>query len=509
MRIYQPIFLTIMLVLPVFNIQAKELSFERQSGEVVNPERGLLSQADTFPQTSKDALPQSYFESFFKKKITLYRRIYYLHVTDAGKYQDINDAKAFIEQELKNIRGAGMKVVLRFAYAKKVENGEIPHVEKLSEIENHITKLKTMLADYWDVIAALEIGFIGVYGENFFTSGDFGKRESSCLVHLLPEFKNRVTLVEKVLAIVPSNRYVLLRYPSLKQNLVSKSAYLKQHQDRLGFFNDCFMGNNTDAETFCPKVGEDCKQNPGSECGKNDRSYLESETKKVPLLGETCNNPQTKKEKDIFLIYGSKWNLASAQLKRFHWSALNIDQGQQILGTWNGGKFNEAEVIEKIGPYLGYRFVLQEQGSSINWTRKSDGTWNVILDLKITNEGSAAPFNPRNLVLEYQKCETQQSCEPLQKEVLFDSSAHNQWSDYNPRNWEASKTISLKATLNVAKSGTYNIFLRLPDPMLERNSQLQKQIKARYAIQFANKNVWQKEEGNNLIASVKIEDSNN
>jgi hypothetical protein len=73
-----------------------------------------------------------------------------------------------------------------------------------------------------------------------------------------------------------------------------------------------------------------------------------------------------------------------------HWSFINNDHKREVLNGWTSGG-----CMETIRRNLGYRLVLKE--ASLPFAVKAGET--LILDIRLSNEGFAAMYNPRPVYL--------------------------------------------------------------------------------------------------------------
>ena len=147
------------------------VTYAPSNAVIANPERGLYRYIAT--RASK---PEAYDLDELRgfrtnQNITLLYCITYLDT-----FVDAPISEAFlkhIETNLVTVRQAGLKCILRFAYTDDdpTERNEKPPFGDASKdrIMAHIQQLKPLLRDNADVIAVLQAGFIGVWGEWYYT----------------------------------------------------------------------------------------------------------------------------------------------------------------------------------------------------------------------------------------------------------------------------------------------------------------------------------------------------
>jgi hypothetical protein len=169
------------------------------------------------------------------------------------------------------------------------------------------------------------------------------------------------------------------------------------------------------------------------------------------------------------------------ELVDYHWSVMNIP-GSDFTSVWrNGGCY------DTIAKRLGYRFFLTQ--ARMPEVVASGQT--LAVQLTMTNEGFARPFNPRGLELVLRNRSTNQ----------VTRLAVNPGEDvrsFLPGPAET-KTLSLTVrTPSSLASGNYDLFLNLPDPAASLNS------RADYSIRLANTNTWDAATGFNRLGSLQI-----
>lgn len=96
-------------------------------------------------------------------------------------------------------------------------NASIQEASK-SIILSHIQQLNPIFEKNSDVICVVNAGFIGTWGEWYYTSqDDFGKPSS-------PNYENRREVIEALLKALPTSRMIQLRTPFFKRTMYSFSA---------------------------------------------------------------------------------------------------------------------------------------------------------------------------------------------------------------------------------------------------------------------------------------------
>ena len=96
---------------------------------------------------------------------------------------------------------------------------------------NQIAQLKPLLQDNADVIACLQMGFIGTWGENYY-SDYFGDPSSNGKGKLTDKnWSDKNEVLKALLDALPQSRMIQVRTPQMKQRYVygAMHQHLQQH----------------------------------------------------------------------------------------------------------------------------------------------------------------------------------------------------------------------------------------------------------------------------------------
>ncbi|ESU18807.1 hypothetical protein FCR2A7T_22100 [Flavobacterium cauense R2A-7] len=449
--------LTLVLLFSIIGFaQTTNVTYTASSDNFSNPERGLYHHTETH-STGYTSLSQSTLTNYRNNEnISLILRVFYLeNFRSTAISQDYLNK---VQADFNTIRNAGLKCIVRFAYSDTDTAGQ--RDASKAQILAHIEQLRPLLQNNVDIIAVMQAGFIGSWGEWYYTDY-FGMSPTST------DYANRKAVVDGILSALPASRMVQIRTPKLKQNTYSTTTAITQTQayngtalSRIGHHNDCFLASSTDFGTYT---------NTSSEY-----PYLEQETKFLPMGGETCavNEPR------------SGCTSALSEMQKFHWSYMNTDYNASVIsGFSSSGCFND------IKNKLGYRFELVN-GSFPQMTNIG-GT--MAVTLKIKNSGFATPYNQRTAYIVFKNTVT--------NDVYTKALASD------PRLWtsQAETTISENIALpsNIIQ-GSYRLYLVIPDAATGLSS------RPEYSIRMANANTWDAATGyNNLNAIVTVGSQNN
>ena len=353
-------------------------------------------------------------------------------------------------------REAGIKCIVRFGYKQSMSSKAKPWDPEVDIVMRHIEQVAPILADNIDVIMCMQAGFVGSWGEWYYTDHFvMGPTDYE-------SYTARRNVVLALLDALPRNRQVGLRMPRYKYRMFAiertdtithATAYTNDKFARIGGHNDCFVANDSDQGTF------------GTQ---KDRDYWSAESKYTFMGGETCDDSN----------FYSDCNNTLKDLAYQHWSYLNIAYHGGVLRKWNEGGCRD-----EINLRLGYRLIMNESYISSNITAGSE----VRTVFKLTNNGWAAPINPRGLEL-----------------ILVNKSSGEKTvitvptEKVDPRFWLAGKKPQFEVKFTAPEAGSYTLYLNLPDPepTLHDNPY--------YSIRLANENTWEEETGYNKITEFEV-----
>ena len=434
-------------VLPDYS-HLNHISFTECDDIFPNPERGFY-----FVQNFKSASASLLTASKIEQNRLQNRTICYLGFYPK-KYMNGHIADDFIQMVRNNmqvLRENGAKCIMRFAYSDS-EN-EKPWDPTPEVVQMHIADIKPVLQEYSDVIMCLQAGFVGVWGEWYYTE-NFEFTPSTPEDHVL-----RKQVTDAMLEALPTDRSIGLRTPMFKRNMYASSyrdtltlatAYNGSDKARVSGFNDCFGASANDLGTF---------DNDAS------REYWKRDTRYTLMGGETCGV--------------SSYCECAVTLKDcedYHWTYLNIEYNRQVHNVWkDGGCWDEIE------RRLGYRLSFADVYHS---TPAAGQDMTVALQIK--NSGFAAPMNGRAVEL-----------------VLVDGNGKKtvyELNDVDPRYWFAGRTVNIEKAISIPAdaSGKCTLYLNLPDPKPTLHDN------PRFSIRLANDGVWNDDLGYNKVMEFNL-----
>ncbi|HMI08071.1 MAG TPA: DUF4832 domain-containing protein [Flavobacterium sp.] len=439
--------------------QTASVTYTASTAVISNPERGFYKYSAAHANETYNGLNQTTLTNYrLNNNITVIYRYFYLETFISSSISAAYLAN--MQSDFDKLRNAGMKCVIRFAYSDD-ENAS-PRDASKTQILAHIQQLKPYLIANADVIMAMQAGFIGTWGEWYYTSqADFGGWGYNDTNLSAANIANRKDIVNALLNALPASRMIQVRKPAFKRDLYSTTALTSAQAftgtslARIGHHNDCFLATEDDYGTY---------DNIATEI-----PYLAQDSKFTPVGGETCavNSPR------------SDCTSALAEMAQLHWSYLNSDYHPGVIEG-----FSDGGCLQDITKKLGYRFELK----SGTYPQTANAGSNIAITIKVKNQGFASPFNERHVYLVLKNTTTNQ--------------LYSVQMATDPRLWLGPNDITITETLTLPTNmatGSYKLYLNMPDasPSLATRPE--------YSVQFANTSTWESATGfNNLNHTMTV-----
>ncbi len=410
-------------------------TFTTSDADFPNPERGFYrwtwSNLDTFSRADADDAYKNGYRLLFSK-------------LDLSAYRGSDLAPALlaqIETALAQARAGGVKLVLRAVYNYPESEVDYQNAKDapLSRVLAHIEQLKPVLQRNGDVIAFLQAGFIGAWGEWHTSSNN------------LTAAASRNQIRDALLAALPAGRFIQLRYPPYVMDgtptLPTLSAVLAGGL-RVGVHNDCFLASKTDVGTYDDNATTAARQ----------RDYVDRLGDLAPFGGETCNPAD-----EAGAVPRSQCADILAEGARYNLTYLNNEYYRSAFHD----KWVQGGCMAEVRRRMGYRLALSSASHASAATRGQP----LNVQLALRNEGWARVFNPRGVQL-------------VLKHATTGEVRRLDATGADPRAWTPGTTdqnATIAATLpGDLPTGRYQVWLALPDA----DSRLSGD--PRFAIRWAN-----------------------
>lgn len=427
-----------------------------------NPERGFITMLTRHLTTKRPYAVKGKEEQLEAKKADEKMSIVLVHYyLDSCKSSATIPAKVLdaFDEDMQVLRSLGMKAIIRFSYVDStyVEGKkESAHDAPLELVEQHIAQYASRWQANADVIFCFQAGIIGAWGEWYY-SDNFGNKAS----HMNEQ---RSALIDTLLKAVPRDRCIQLRTPLFKTEylnddtpLNAMTAYDGSPKARLGHHNDAFLYDATNMGTYTDTTTQ--------------KPYVAQETLYVPVGGET-DIEDAKKAKD-----NASYEKTIAEMSRMHWTFIQSGYSEVVTDMWRtNGTFDE------LNRRMGYRYQLV----SGTYSDEAAQGGKLSVHMQIRNTGFAPLYNERPAYIVLKAQTAPYTTYPFQL-------------DADPRTWlpngvvsEVNEEITIPAEL---PQGVYQLYLYLPDAYASLAND------PRYAVRFANADVWDSETGLNALGA--------
>ena len=377
-----------------------------------NPERGFYRNID-LTDAAPDAITAAVADG-----TTLLRA--YVRLDDFVA-RDLSDVfLATLDRGLANVRRSGAKTIVRFTYNFPADLDDPRQTTDagIDQALRHIRQLAPVLRRNADVIAFLEAGFVGAWGE-WHTSRSG-----------LDSPANKVRIRDALLEAMPVDRAVLFRQPADLHRWYPEIGRDGPHpgspQARSGVHNDCFLSTRNDAGTYPARP-------PGL------RDYVRRLVEHAPFGGETCNFGPSRSSCADILREGREYAVTYLN-EEFYRPAFH-------------DRWAREGCLAQVRRSLGYRLVLQ----SLILASSARAGESVPVRLALSNVGWAPVYASRRLVLHLDGTDGRGAA------IAVEGIEPRSW---RPAGTEAPPSVSvgrLRVPANLPP-GEYRIAIALPDP---------------------------------------------
>jgi len=389
------------------------------------------------------------------------------------------------------IRAAGLKVILRTAYAW---DWTPPIVEHWDIVQKHIAQINGVISKNADVVMSLETGILGPWGEwhrdDPYTDSNSEKGASF-----------RYELFKHILDTTPDAIPVANRYPYFIKELKhlannppeGHDALTAAQYDRIGYHDDSFMcniddwGSYNNRNIWWGELSGLASNNAGND---RMRSFVMNPEIYTSIGGDRMMGGET--EWDDTATFNHETSMEPlrvlTEMANMHTTYMNADYNPKHTGLWketdlpasDSGEPAES-VYNRIERQLGYRFRLID--GDITTAQQSGGSFTI--NLNLANDGFAGIVKERPVYI-----------------VLNNNDNRYEFllGNIDPRMWQ-SETVNINESFALPSDipkGTYTVALWLPDADESLHA------RAAYSVRFANKNVWDAKNGHNKLGELSV-----
>ena len=418
--------LSILFLLITLTLMSQTVTYQTNNSVISNPEKGFYHYTSTGSGGGYNLLNQTTLSNYrTTENITVIQRQFFLRDFITG-IPITSTYLTNMQTDFNRIRNAGAKVIVRFTYTS---NTATVYQPTKTQILFHIQQLTPVINANRDVIVSIQAGFIGKYGEWYYTgSSEFGNADYT--IYTATQWANRKVVMDAMI-----NSFNILIPLQVRYVYIKQKMYGNSYVGRVGFYNDAFLNQWGDSGTFLVSGA-------GGIPTAADITYWQTATINNPVSGETnmVNAPRTNCTNAIL------------EMDRFNWSLINKDYFPTVISGWQtNGCFT---TIQKS---IGYDFRLN-----------SSNITNGVLTINIGNYGWANLFKDRKAFL-----------------VCKNTTTNVNYSFLIDNNIKNIRTANYTITTNLAALGlpvgSYKLFLNLPDSFISNKL---------YSIQTSNLNTW-------------------
>jgi hypothetical protein len=420
-------------------------SYTLDDNIISNPERGFYHYESTGSSGGYNLLSTSTLTGYrTNENITVIQRQFFLvdfitGIPISGTYL------TNMQTDFTRLRSSGLKVIARFTYTS---SSAAVYQPTKTQILAHIDQLKSVVNTNKDVIVSIQAGFIGRYGEWYYTgSSEFG--DSTSIGTNATQSNNRKDVLDYMLSEFDTDIPLQVRTVSIKQTLAPGNS-------RIGFVNDSFLNSYGDSGTFTVSGA-------GGTPSLAEIAIFQNSSLNAPISGETNGTNSVAPTR-------TDGPNAVVELDYYNWSLINKDYYGPIIATWSAtGHFNT------INKNIGYRFQL----NSTKFSRNGNNL-NIIID--ISNIGYANSFKSRSVYIVLKNNST--------------SATYSYQITTDVNTWYSNVILNQTFDISTLPSGSYSSYIWLPDndPTLSTRPE--------YSIRFSNTGTWDSLTGYNDLNQI-------
>lgn len=393
---------------------------------------------------------------------------------DIGSFSKAVNGKADIEltqnmldsfeQTLKRIKSNGGTAIVRFAYTFEGEKNKEP---SMNMILTHISQLCPIITRNQEVIAYIELGFFGPWGEMH--SSDICTQEnvSKALDMMIENTSQNIKIG------VRQPQYYA-NWAGIDRDKINENITTSDMKSyRVGLYNDGYLGSESDLGTFKNREVE--------------IKWLEKQAMHTLYGGEVVAN----------YAHGMPLNTVkymSEEAFRTHTSYLNGIYNDKVIASWRSEIYNGTDELYKgktgytyISNHLGYRFVLRK--ANILKKIKQDQKLNI--ELSVENVGFGNLVNSKIVTIV----------------LVKDNKMYEIKTDLDATKWNSKDVAKLVVNAELPDGieiGDWEVYLRISQygDVEKDNNYL--------CIRFANNgDMWNQSIGANYIGKVRVQKKEN
>ncbi|MBR3667923.1 MAG: DUF4832 domain-containing protein [Ruminococcus sp.] len=386
-------------------------------------------------------------------------------------------------QTFDNCRKNGCMIAVRFRY-DAIGKAD-PEPASFDKVLAHIKQIKDskILSDNEDILAYVESGFVGKWGEQHggkYTTVDYKTRLLSAMLNAVPEpvpvtvrtpdtFANLIGLSRADLA---DDKYYK-RYSFSDPDVVVDPFPCILDFERVGLYDDGYMGSDSDLGTYADREIE--------------TEWLSRVTHNTYFGGEFSGDIDYAKQFNTYLpenaipeMYKTRLSYINGNIFQLY-KDYTFGEEYSVEGIDNSAYYGQS-VFQFIRDHIGYRFVVRKAENTAQTAQGGD----VQMKFDLENTGFGEVVFPTR-----QKVMLEKDGVIYSTNVSFNGGAE----------WDTVRNISNDLSIKLPDSidpGEWNIYLRIT-PAVSNIGHTPK-----YGIRFANDGIWNAQLGANYMGKVNI-----
>ena len=404
---------------------------------------------------------------------------------DAGNYtpgEDYDLDETFFDswdQTLANCKRNGCMVGLRFRY--DAVGRDEPEPASFDKVLDHVEQIREsgLIDTYSDIIAFIETGFVGKWGEQHggkYTSVEYKAKLLDAMYRAFPQTVPLTVRTPDTFA-----EWAGIKRSDLSNEEVFKAAAdssssnaRKILEKRIGMYNDGYMGSNSDLGTFADRAGE--------------TRWLSSVSTETYYGGEFSGNIDYAKQFDTYLPENAIPEMYLTHLSYINGNIFQLYKDYtfgseyDVEGVDNSAYYGQ-NVFQFIRDHLGYRFVLRK--SELTADVPQGGELKLRFSVENTGFSNPIPYVYGDLILEK---------DGVYIMAPVDTDCHK---------WLSRTTTETELTMKLPDSirpGKWNVYLK---ETMGGYADADAGMSLR-SIRFANEGVWNSTLGADLLGTVNI-----
>ena len=374
-----------------------------------------------------------------------------------------------LRQTFENGRKNGCMMAVRFRYDELGNDG--PEPATFEKVLDHIEQIKEsrIFDDYEDILAFVESGFVGKWGEQHggkYTSVEYKAQLLDAMLDCVP----------KSVPVTVRTADTFAKWAGIERSELG-SYYSEEGSDaaRVGMFNDGYLGSDSDLGTFANR--------------QNETDWISHQMLNTYYGGEFSGNIDFAKQFDNYLPENAIPEMYKTHLSYINGNIFNLYKEYEFGEKYDpklcdNSAYYGQTVFKFIRDHLGYRFVLRK--SELSPDVQSGGV--LKLKFKAENTGFSNPHIAfsSELLLEH------------------DGDYYKVPVNIDPSKWYTGETDDIFINVKLPgtfESGKWNVYLRMnTGDKCEEDAALR-------TVTFANKNIKNEVLGANLLGSFNVSES--